>query len=93
VPSRPPHRHEHEELYLYQFAPTHGFGVHVGFDDQLDDPADAPVIVRDGSIERITTGWHPVVAAPDCEMYCLWALAGDADTVDADVRFRACCRA
>jgi 5-deoxy-D-glucuronate isomerase len=40
-------------------------------------PVDAPVIVRDGSIERIATGWHPVVAPPDCEMYYLRALAGD----------------
>jgi 5-deoxy-glucuronate isomerase len=89
--SWPPHRHDHEELYLYRFEPAHGFGVHVAFDDRsgdhvrngpgADGPVDTPVIVRDGSIERITTGWHPVVAAPDCEMYYLWALAGDTDTV------------
>jgi 5-deoxy-D-glucuronate isomerase len=79
--SWPPHRHEHEEIYLYRFAPTHGFGVHVGY----DDGGDRPVIVRDGSIERITEGWHPVVAAPGCTMYYLWALAGDADTVDTQL--------
>ena len=80
--SWPPHRHEHEELYLYRFDPAHGFGVHVAFEDQPEGVVeDGPVIVRDGSIERITTGWHPVVAAPDCEMYYLWALAGEADTV------------
>jgi len=76
--SWPPHRHAHEEAYLYRFGPSHGFGVHVGYDDD----GDRPVIVRDGSIERITTGWHPVVAAPGFEMYYLWALAGDADIVD-----------
>lgn len=76
--SWPPHRHEHEEIYLYRFAPEHGFGVHVGYDDD----GDHPVVVRDGSIERIATGWHPVVAAPGFTMYYLWALAGDADTVD-----------
>lgn len=83
--SWPPHRHDHEEIYLYRFAPQHGFGVHVGY----DDGADRPVIVRDGSIERITSGWHPVVAAPGFTMYYLWALAGDADTVDTqlDPRF------
>ncbi len=79
--SWPPHRHEHEELYLYRFEPSNGFGVHVGFEDESGVIADSPVIVRDGSIERITTAWHPVVAAPSCEMYYLWALAGDADTV------------
>jgi 5-deoxy-glucuronate isomerase len=83
--SWPPHRHEHEELYLYRFDPPHGFGVHVAYDER----GDRPVIVRDGSIERITTGWHPVVAAPGFTMCYLWALAGDADTVDTrtDPRF------
>jgi 5-deoxy-glucuronate isomerase len=76
--SWPPHRHDHEEIYLYRFDPSHGFGVHVAYDDD----GDRPVIVRDGSIERITSGWHPVVAAPGFIMYYLWALAGDADTVD-----------
>jgi 5-deoxy-glucuronate isomerase len=80
--SWPPHRHEHEEAYLYRFEPSHGFGVHVGYDEQ---EGDRPVIVRDGSIERITTGWHPVVAAPGFTMYYLWALAGDTDTVDTRV--------
>ena len=80
--SWPPHRHEHEEAYLYRFEPAHGFGVHVGYDDE---DGDRPVIVRDGSIERITRGWHPVVAAPGCTMYYLWALAGDADVVDTQV--------
>jgi 5-deoxy-glucuronate isomerase len=76
--SYPPHRHEHEELYLYRFDPPNGFGVHVSYDDGHD----AARIVRDGSIERITAGYHPVVAAPAAAMYYLWALAGDADTVD-----------
>jgi 5-deoxy-glucuronate isomerase len=58
--------------------PAHGFGIHAGFDDGGDNP----VIVRDGDIERITTGWHPVVAAPGFTMYYLWALAGDEDSVD-----------
>jgi len=82
--SWPPHRHVHEEAYLYRFAPEHGFGVHVGY----DDGADRPVIVRDGSIERITSGWHPVVAAPGFAMYYLWALAGDADIVDTQLDAR-----
>ena len=41
--------------------------------------------MRDGSIERITDGYHPVVAAPAAAMYYLWALAGDTDTVDTKV--------
>jgi 5-deoxy-glucuronate isomerase len=81
--SWPPHRHEHEECYLYRFDPRHGFGVHVGYDDQT--AGDRPVLVRDGHIERITSGWHPVVAAPGADMYYLWALAGDTDVVDTRV--------
>jgi 5-deoxy-glucuronate isomerase len=76
--SYPPHRHDHEELYLYRFEPAGGFGVHVSY----DETADAARVVRDGSIERITDGYHPVVAAPMAAMYYLWALAGDCDTVD-----------
>ena len=79
--SYPPHRHEHEELYLYRFEPATGFGVHVSYDED----ADAARVVRDGSIERITDGYHPVVAAPAAAMYYLWALAGDRDTVDTRV--------
>jgi len=37
---------------------------------------------RDGHAERITDGWHPVVAAPGFDMYYLWALVGDTDAVD-----------
>jgi 5-deoxy-glucuronate isomerase len=76
--SWPPHQHDHEEIYLYRFDPPHGFGVHVAYDER----GDRPVVVRDGSIQRINGGWHPVVAAPGFTMYYLWALAGDTDTVD-----------
>jgi 5-deoxy-glucuronate isomerase len=79
--SYPPHRHEHEELYLYRFEPASGFGVHVSYDEN----GDAARVVRDGSIERITDGYHPVVAAPAAAMYYLWALAGDRDTVDTRI--------
>ena len=79
--SWPPHHHEHEEMYLYRFDSDLGFGIHVGY----DDTSDRPVTVRDGSVVRITTGWHPVVAAPSSTMYYLWALAGDADVVDTRV--------
>jgi len=82
--SWPPHHHDHEEIYLYRFDAAPGFGVHVGYDDATD----RPVTVRDGSVVRITTGWHPVVAAPGSTMYYLWALAGDADVVDTRIDAR-----
>jgi 5-deoxy-glucuronate isomerase len=77
--SWPPHQHTHEEIYLYRFAPEHGFGVHVALGND-DGATDAPRVVRDGDIVRITANEHPVVAAPGCTMYYLWALAGDTDT-------------
>ena len=79
--SYPPHRHEHEEIYLYRFDPPDGFGMQMRSESDSDERA---VVVRDGRIERITSGWHPVVAAPGSTMYYLWALAG-ADTLDTEL--------
>jgi 5-deoxy-glucuronate isomerase len=85
--SWPPHQHTHEEIYLYRFDPRHGFGVHASL--AADGPSSSPswnrsmaLVVRDGDIVRITDGEHPVVAAPGCTMYYLWALAGDTDVPD-----------
>jgi 5-deoxy-glucuronate isomerase len=78
--SYPPHRHEHEEIYLYRFDPPYGFGLQMRSESDADERA---VVVRDGRIERITSGWHPVVAAPGATLYYLWALAG-ADTLDTE---------
>ena len=47
------------------------------------DDDERAVVVRDGRIERITSGWHPVVAAPGSDLYYLWALAG-ADTLETE---------
>lgn len=81
--SWPPHRHAHEEIYLYRFDPPHGFGVHADL-----AAGRSPRVVRDGDVVRIVDGEHPVVAAPGCAMYYLWALAGDSDTVDTRVDSR-----
>jgi 5-deoxy-glucuronate isomerase len=79
--SYPPHRHEHEEIYLYRFDPPTGFGLQMRSESDADERA---VVVRDGRIERITSGWHPVVAAPGADLYYLWALAG-ADSLDTEL--------
>jgi 5-deoxy-glucuronate isomerase len=79
--SYPPHRHDDEELYLYRFDSPTGFGVHVSYDLE----AESARVVRDGSIERITSGYHPVVAAPAATMYYLWAIAVFGPTVDTRV--------
>ena len=51
--SWPPHRHEHEEIYLYRFDDDAGFGVQMVYDG---DPGE-PCIVRDGYVERIRARW------------------------------------
>jgi 5-deoxy-glucuronate isomerase len=75
--SYPPHRHEHEEVYVYRFQPANGFGVAVNYDDDRSDAT----IVRDGHVQRIASGYHPVVAAPGYAMCYLWALAGETTTL------------
>jgi 5-deoxy-glucuronate isomerase len=85
--SWPPHQHTHEEIYLYRFDPPHGFGVHASLaDDGLSSSPSrnrsTALVVHDGDVVRITHGEHPVVAAPGCAMYYLWALAGDTDVPD-----------
>lgn len=75
--SWPPHRHEHEEIYLYRFGDRDGFGVQMVYDG---DPG-APAIVRDGHVERIRGGYHPVVASPKSSMLYVWALAGESTTL------------
>ena len=78
--SWPPHRHEHEEVYLYRFSNPHGFGVQMVYDR---DPG-APSIVRDGHVERIRGTYHPVVASPKSSMLYVWALAGESMTLSSE---------
>jgi len=75
--SWPPHRHEHEEIYLYRFSNPDGFGVQMAYER---DPGE-PSIVRDGHVERIRATYHPVVASPKSSMLYLWALAGESMTL------------
>jgi len=75
--SWPPHRHEHEEIYLYRFADPDGFGVQMVYDGDPGEPA----IVRDGHVERIRGTFHPVVASPKSAMLYVWALAGESMTL------------
>lgn len=83
--SWPPHRHEHEEVYVYRFDDADGFGVQLAYDD---DP-DAATIVRDGHVERIQGTYHPVVASPKSSMLYVWVLAGSSDslTPEPDPRY------
>lgn len=70
--SYPPHRHEHEEVYLYRFDHPGGFGVAIEYDEECDRARR----VFDGTVQRIEGGYHPVVAAPGYTMAYVWALGG-----------------
>lgn len=75
--SWPPHRHEHEEIYLYRFDDPDGFGVQLVYEGDPSQPA----VVRNGHVERIRDTYHPVVASPKSAMLYLWALAGESMTL------------
>ncbi len=80
--SFPPHRHDRdatdevrlEEVYLYRVRPAGGFGVQVRYESDGESEAR---VVRDGEVAVITSGFHPVAAAPGYELYYLWVMAGE----------------
>jgi 5-deoxy-glucuronate isomerase len=94
--SFPPHRHDRasadeaqlEEVYYYRIRPAIGFAVQVRYD--LDTGDEDLRIARDGDAAAITSGFHPVVAAPGHDLYYLWILAGEqrAMRVFIDPRYR-----
>jgi 5-deoxy-glucuronate isomerase len=68
--------------------PVNGFGVQVRYD--LDTGSEDLRMVRDGDVAAITSGFHPLVAAPGHDLYYLWILAGEerAMRVHIDPRYR-----
>ena len=81
--SYPPHKHDAqappdevrlEEVYLYKVDPPGGFGVQLRYD--VEGPEEAS-LVHDGDVAVISSGYHPVVAAPGYALYYLWAMAGE----------------
>lgn len=94
--SFPPHRHDREsaeearleEVYYYRVHPANGFAVQVRYD--TDGGKEELHVVRDGDAAAITSGFHPLVAAPGHGLYYLWILAGEerAMRVFIDPRYR-----
>jgi 5-deoxy-glucuronate isomerase len=94
--SFPPHRHDREspeeaqleEVYFYRVNPANGFGVQIRYDTDADQ--EELRIVHDGDAAAITSGFHPVVAAPGHSLYYLWILAGEQRVmrVYVDPRYR-----
>ena len=93
--SFPAHRHDREsadeaqfeEVYYYRLHPANGFAVQARYD--IDGGEDL-WMARDGEAAAITSGFHPVVAAPGHDLYYLWILAGEqrAMRVFLDPRYR-----
>ena len=79
--SYPPHRHEHEEIYLYRFDPPDGFGLQMRSESDDDERARRRAR-RPHRAHHL--GLAPVVAAPGSDLYYLWALAG-ADTLETEL--------
>ena len=80
--SYPPHKHDVEtppeevrleEVYLFKLNPPGGFGVQVNYDD---DGKNEATLVRTDDVAVISSGYHPVVAAPGYALYYLWIMAG-----------------
>ena len=80
--SYPPHKHDRqappeevalEEVYFYRVRPEAGFGVQLLYDDTVE----RALVVRDGDVVTISSGYHPVVAAPGYALYYLWVMAGE----------------
>jgi 5-deoxy-glucuronate isomerase len=94
--SFPPHRHDRvsadeaqlEEVYYYRVRPANGFAVQVRYDTDTDQ--EDLRIAHDGDAAAITSGFHPLVAAPGHGLWYLWILAGEerAMRVYVDPRYR-----
>ncbi|MFH0796563.1 MAG: 5-deoxy-glucuronate isomerase [Candidatus Omnitrophota bacterium] len=81
--SYPSHKHDQdrmpeesllEEVYLFRFKPSAGFGLMRIYTE--DGSLDKPLLLRHNDLVSIPKGYHPVAAAPGYHLYYLWALAG-----------------
>lgn len=71
---RLPHETDHEEIYLFKFNPSHGFGAQFAYVNEDDF---GPVYhIKDNSVILLDNSYHPVVAAPGYEMYYFTILVG-----------------
>lgn len=82
--SFPPHKHDEdrlpeeakmEEVYFFKIDPPEGFGLQRLYSPK--DGYDRATVIKDNTIVAIPEGYHPVSAAPGCNVYYLWALWGE----------------
>ena len=81
--SYPPHKHDTEaypqetyleETYYHRFNPSQGFGFQRIYGPKVG--ADQGIVIRDGSLVAVRSGYHPVAAAPGYDLYYLNVMAG-----------------
>ncbi len=70
----PPKEHDLEEIYYYRIDRPEGFAIQRVYTD--DRRIDETLTCRDGDLVLVREGYHPVVAAPGCNVYYLNVLAG-----------------
>jgi 5-deoxy-glucuronate isomerase len=70
----PPHETALEEVYYHRFYRTGGFGIQRVYTD--DRTLDEVITLRDGCAVLVPRGYHPVCAAPGCDLYYLNVMAG-----------------
>jgi 5-deoxy-glucuronate isomerase len=85
--SFPPHKHDRsnppsetplEEIYYFQIRPTTGFGFIWTYTASEDtDGFNNVFVVENGDTVLLPKGYHPVVAAPGCQLHYTWVLAGE----------------
>lgn len=70
----PPSEHDLEEIYYYRVDRPEGWAMQRVYTS--DRRLDETMTLMDGDLVLVPEGYHPVVAAPGCEVYYLNALAG-----------------
>jgi len=88
--SYPPHKHDEqhpphevvlEETYYYRVSTPSGFALQRIYTAERD--IDQAFVCGDGDLLLIPRGYHPVCAAPGCQVYYLNTLAGDIHSMAA----------
>ncbi len=82
--SYPPHRHDEdrlpeeadmEEIYFFKVNPESGFGFQRIYSPEAG--FDRAIVLKDETVVEVPEGYHPVSAAPGCDVYYLWVLWGE----------------
>jgi 5-deoxy-glucuronate isomerase len=77
----PPNEHDLEEIYYYRIDRPEGFAIQRVYTP--DRRIDETMTLVDGDLVLVPEGYHPVVAAPGCEVYYLNVLAGSGRSMAA----------